>query len=212
MSKYLNDIKLRINPFGHSKWKERISIRWARYDGYLWSVIEEIEGKLADPNFDLEKYKRDLVYCISLLLKLDWERSKNEIKGNSNKWITYGVVLITWMITFIFLGDSIKSILTSTIDKNIPSIMAVAVLFFVPFFVRLYSYEIDDTIKDIFITLFLVVLLPVASNVVLCTYASGYHLSIGEMIILIILYIVIFILVAFEIGNTYYGKIQNFFK
>lgn len=62
-------LKSQINPYGYNlelKYNEEYYLQ----DGHIWDLLEKS---------DLENKKEDLIYFLELLLKFDWERSKNEI-------------------------------------------------------------------------------------------------------------------------------------
>lgn len=72
----LTELKVRINSFAFKDKKGDYSL-----DSHIWEIIEEIEFN----NFSkkiLELKQERLVMYLSLLLKSDWERSKEEVKGN----------------------------------------------------------------------------------------------------------------------------------
>lgn len=78
----LTELKVRINAFGkYPNDKDYIE------DSHIWEMIDEIEA--GENTFLFESQKKILVNYLSLLLKYDWERSKEEVRGNSNRIIAY---------------------------------------------------------------------------------------------------------------------------
>lgn len=76
----LTDLKVRINAYGYAD--DEIM-----HDSHLWKIIETIEH--GNEN-EIKEYKGILIICLSNLLKYDWERAKQEVRGN-----IYLKVLIT---------------------------------------------------------------------------------------------------------------------
>lgn len=87
--KVINRLKSQINPYGYRlglKYNEEYYLQ----DGHIWDLLDK---------YDLETKKEDLVYFLELLLKFDWERSKNEI------YLKVGKALFNTFILFLsFLG------------------------------------------------------------------------------------------------------------
>jgi len=75
INKYLVRLKVNINPYGKGSTND------FEHDAHIWMEIDEIEK--VKKKKDFEKHKELLIYYVSLMLKEDWERSKNEIKGYS---------------------------------------------------------------------------------------------------------------------------------
>lgn len=71
----INKLKVRINPYGMCK-------EIVFYDSYIWKEITKLENCNQLSKNELERRKIIFIDLISCLLKFDWERSKNEIKGN----------------------------------------------------------------------------------------------------------------------------------
>ena len=77
IGQYLTQLQMNINPYG-SVYK---FFHYYAYDAYIWDAIEGIRTAADREVFD--KNKTLLLYDISLMLKLDWERSKKEVKNVS---------------------------------------------------------------------------------------------------------------------------------
>jgi hypothetical protein len=66
-------------------------------DAHTWSTIDKLEKR----DGDFQQLKKILILCLSMLLKRDWERSKEEVRGNGFQMILYLVVLIS-VISFAY--------------------------------------------------------------------------------------------------------------
>lgn len=89
----LTDLKVRINSFGNNVSK--------RYDddAHIWQVVEELEYK--EIVGEALKHKQEqLIEYLSLLLKMDWERSKREVKGNIHNVISG----VSYLLTIIYFS------------------------------------------------------------------------------------------------------------
>ncbi|EOS26519.1 hypothetical protein C806_01255 [Lachnospiraceae bacterium 3-1] len=71
----ISKLKVRINAFG-------MIDAFVLHDSYLWEQIKRIEKCEKMSKNKLEKNKTICVNLISCLLKFDWERTKNEVKGD----------------------------------------------------------------------------------------------------------------------------------
>ncbi|MBC1500936.1 hypothetical protein HB943_09980 [Listeria weihenstephanensis] len=87
----LNKIKVRINAYGLSD-SENI-----HQDAHIWRTIKRLEDKYSNQDRDL------LIEFISLLLKGDWERSKNETNGGSHNFVANIGYLIAVFLFSMFL-------------------------------------------------------------------------------------------------------------
>lgn len=68
--KAIKKLETRLNPYGQKKDYKNTN-EYYKCDGHIWDILESPTEKI-----DYEK----LVLCIELLLKHDWERSKQETK------------------------------------------------------------------------------------------------------------------------------------
>lgn len=81
------ELKVRINAYG-------IARDSLFADTFLWEMFQNIEQQKELSPKELERIKITLINQISCVLKYDWERSKAEIKGNTqNKIVILGLVL-----------------------------------------------------------------------------------------------------------------------
>lgn len=75
IKKYLIRLKVRINAEGLYNEKSYLE------DSHIWKVIDDLEDNKCIDNF--ENNKKKLVLYLSALLKYDWERNKQEVRGSS---------------------------------------------------------------------------------------------------------------------------------
>ena len=93
--KPLVELKVRINAYG----KNTDDVK---KDSHIWKVIERLQKQ----NDDFDEAKQLLILYLSTLLKMDWERSKEEIKGNTYKIVRYFVTLATEIVyCYIYLVE-----------------------------------------------------------------------------------------------------------
>lgn len=89
----LTALKVRINAFGNNG----VVNRYAN-DAHIWELINEIEIK--KPSVEvLALQQKKMIEYLSLLLKVDWERSKIEVKGNLYKFLS-SLILVAAAIYF----------------------------------------------------------------------------------------------------------------
>lgn len=75
ISEYLLQLQMNINTYGKFNKTDYM------HDGHIWEIVDILQCLDNEENF--EKNKKLLLIYISLMLKEDWERSKNEVKGYS---------------------------------------------------------------------------------------------------------------------------------
>lgn len=85
----ISELKVRINAYG-------IAENFIIHDSHLWKRIKELEKNPALNDEKLEEVKIYFVDQISCLLKYDWERTKAEIKGNTQT----KVVIVSLIVSF----------------------------------------------------------------------------------------------------------------
>ncbi len=91
IEKYLVELKLNINSCG---WGSKNDIK---EDAYIWDEINQIRRVENEDYF--KKYKELLIYYISIMLKEDWDRSKNEVNGYSQVFVE--------ILTLIFVNSAV---------------------------------------------------------------------------------------------------------
>lgn len=92
----LTELKLRINAFGNNDDEKSFC-----KDKHIWELIKDIESKELTSELLYLKQNQMIEY-LSLLLKFDWERSKNEVKGNMYNIFAF-ILYILDVIYFSFL-------------------------------------------------------------------------------------------------------------
>lgn len=75
------DLKVHINAYGKNS-------NDVMKDSHIWEVIDKLENQE-----EYEQLKKLLVLYLSTLLKMDWERSKEEVRGNKYQIVLYLTVL-----------------------------------------------------------------------------------------------------------------------
>lgn len=132
---FLNELKVNINPLGYGTIANQP--KWIDYDGYIWETIEKMENSKTDGDKNI--LKSELVFRLSVLLKLDWERSKSEIKGNLFEKI-FTIICVAYFVgvfsLFIFFYVySPQELLGSSIVR-----FSIGVYMLYPLFLFLYRY------------------------------------------------------------------------
>lgn len=96
IEKYLVELELNINSCG---WGNKKDIK---EDAYIWDEINQV--KKVDNEGDFKKHKELLIYYISIMLKEDWDRSKNEVNGYSQAFVEIlTMILINSAICCLYL-------------------------------------------------------------------------------------------------------------
>lgn len=98
--KTMTKLKVRINALGID------DMVYAK-DAHIWQVIACIEQESLEGEV-LLSYQRQLTEYLSLLLKMDWERAKREVKGSMLKtaqWICFMVASVCMGIITVFCGQ-----------------------------------------------------------------------------------------------------------
>lgn len=100
-------LKAQINPYGYHT-KIKYNSDYYMNDGHIWDLLESFNYS----NQECEKLSRYL----ELLLKYDWERSKNEVKISNNyiwKFVKIGLIILNVIMTIwaISVGNRIVSYL-----------------------------------------------------------------------------------------------------
>lgn len=138
-------LKVRVNPLEHASAQE-ISVshsfvknKWVIKNGYLSEVMDEIQQKRlhCDEIEEFANLKMLLIDRISILLKLDWERSKREIAGEIKDkiFIFFMFIFVTCMIVLIYTN----TFYLYTTHVTLTNLLLVLGLMF-PFILRLFIY------------------------------------------------------------------------
>ena len=94
INKYLIQLEVNINPYG--KYDRKDYIR----DGHIWDKINKLSESKTEIEF--ENNKNTLLEYLVLMLKKDWERSKNEVRGYSYIIANMGVMSVCIVYSFIY--------------------------------------------------------------------------------------------------------------
>lgn len=144
LANFLNTLKVNINPYGKIAFDafnkiegEPTDKQWMSLipsDGYVWMAIADIESNINSVSSDeLDR----LTEVLGILLKLDWERSKKEIKGERlqtliiSSFIVFYLLCVMYYIGLFFSGFNVQS---TWIGMGIFTISI-----FAPFIISYYS-------------------------------------------------------------------------
>lgn len=94
INQYLTKLEMNINPYGRTVHADYM------HDGNIWTAIENVQN--SDGEEEFVKNKRLLLNYISLMLKMDWERSKEEIKGINKMGISIILSIIMYVYLFFY--------------------------------------------------------------------------------------------------------------
>lgn len=109
----LTELKVRINTYGYKKESEKDFLK----DAHIWNLIAEMEDlsedEFGNASHQLKKYQNRINDYISLLLKADWERSKNEVNGNYKRvWYIGATAFIIVSLTGVLIFPNINEAVT----------------------------------------------------------------------------------------------------
>lgn len=129
VTKTLNEIKLNINPFGQlprNITNEDEFNLWIKEDGYVWDAIKEVESNPSKKNIG------KIIEALGILLKLDWERSKKEIKGERLiNFIAISIFLYYTIFISIVTLYILDGVISTTHDQKILAISIAMVSFLI---------------------------------------------------------------------------------
>lgn len=123
--KPLTKLKVQLNGYGANvgnRSKESLDVF---KDEHIWQIIYKLEGDCDADEF--KSLKNDLILYLSLLLKFDWERSKEEVKTNNMIvvsiafWVLSIVIIIFAQIDFMDLKGAIW-LLTLPYDEAVEAV------------------------------------------------------------------------------------------
>lgn len=147
----LAELKVQINTKGilvryknlHTKTEKR---NYFLQDGYIWELIEMIENS-TDENQKI-KYKHKLIEAISLLIKYDWDRSKNEITSSEVKKANNIIIFLVMLTGFFFIW---YLLITNISSKDTFILMALFILFplFIPFICFIINHFKNSFFKSL---------------------------------------------------------------
>lgn len=144
----LAKLKTRINAYG----KTDLSGSWNyQADSHIWEKIEQIEKCNSEKEY--KKLREQLIYYLSLLLKNDWERSKNEVNGEPGQILAWGLFALMFVFLGIGLVESILKdsklsveLLLTNIRPFVPSLIIFLIMFLGLYFIgqgqKIYVYDL----------------------------------------------------------------------
>lgn len=216
----LNSIICKINPYGNKKFfskTDNITL-WVKYDGYVWEIIDTIQNKLAissdNCRYDNDDWNRDrneLIYRLSLLLKLDWERSKQEIAGNVFKRLSYALILVIEICTLFFLKEIIFKIITEPIEKNWYNILFFIVILIYPICFRIFSLESEFKNIQIFLMILMTFLPYGYINMLYYSLKKTFFIGLFESGFLVLMNLFLLFFCACQVGISH-GSVVSYFK
>lgn len=98
MGQELVQLQMNINPYGKASATDCI------HDGHIWSVIQQIKNSQNSKEF--EENKQLLLDYLALMLKDDWERSKEEVRGYSKLavyMVIVGILFALYAILYFYI-------------------------------------------------------------------------------------------------------------
>ena len=103
INQYLTKLEMNINPYGRTAHADYM------HDGNIWIAIENVQN--SDGEEEFVKNKRLLLNYISLMLKMDWERSKEEIKGinKTSSSIILSIIMYAYFSFYYFVILGLKN-------------------------------------------------------------------------------------------------------
>ena len=193
-----NKLKVYLNAYGIS------NNNLYGKDGHIWGLFTQISS--LQNNKQLISYKTQLIEYLSCLLKFDWERSKQEVKGNN---------YITFIIALHISFGLIACFLTDSLFKNKESISFIVIFFLTSsmcyILILLSKKEIYNKItKDFFIYYLLeivITLLLISIIIYLFVYLKLYS---NQVIFLCIMTLVISTLIVISETITRYKEAKEY--
>jgi hypothetical protein len=110
----ISELKVRINPYGMYD-KEKF------HDSYIWDQIEKVEENNNGVSENFEINKKIFVELISCVLKYDWERTKDEVKGNFQIQLIGIELIISFIIYSVLWVYNCKSFTNEIVNNFIIS-------------------------------------------------------------------------------------------
>jgi len=176
----IDKLKVRINVYG-------ISSSYLHEDTFIWEYVRKVERTQND-KINIEKTKTTLIELISCVLKYDWERSKDEVKGNVQLKIFVGATIMSFFLYSIFF------FLKFEIDKtNLLSFYSYCVIFIFSAFINIVIISHADSWnsrKQLAFTIIMVALIFVSFFTLYFVFIRDISsLSVFEFIIILAPYI-----------------------
>ncbi len=131
LDEVLVDLKTRLNAYGKDRKTDYL------WDGHIWNVIRSIEEA---SEVNVKEVDR-LIDYISLLLKYDWERAKQEAGVNS-KFLLSNITFIISNLLFVYFG--FKVFPDSSFAGIFLCVFLLSLVYFIPFMIKHISNVFSD--------------------------------------------------------------------
>ena len=128
-------LKSQINPYGFDMNVKYINEYYMK-DGHIWDLLSDFDYS--------EEKSQKLSQYLELLLKYDWERSKNEVRINNNflwNFLRWGLIILN--LIMLFWAGNVNNELNMYL-----SLFSVILLFLQPSLIKLLSKLNSDSPKE----------------------------------------------------------------
>ena len=205
-------LKSQINPYGFDMNVKYIHEYYMK-DGHIWDLLSDFDYS--------EEKSQKLSQYLELLLKYDWERSKNEVRINNNflwNFLRWGLIILN--LIMLFWAGNVNNELNMYL-----SLFSVILLFLQPSLIKLLSKLNSDSPKEktILILTFLVgfvspYLYSLYLTIILLNFYNLIKVNLLVDILPVILMLVIisseifFLYQIFDIDHKYISQIKKIEK
>ena len=205
-------LKSQINPYGFDMNVKYINEYYMK-DGHIWDLLSDFDYS--------EEKSQKLSQYLELLLKYDWERSKNEVRINNNflwNFLRWGLIILNLIMLF-WAGN-----VNNEVNMYL-SLFSVILLFLQPSLIKLLSKLNSDSPKEktILILTFLVgfvspYLYSLYLTIILLNFYNLIKVNLLVDILPVILVLVIisseifFLYQIFDIDHKYISQIKKIEK
>ena len=205
-------LKSQINPYGFDMNVKYINEYYMK-DGHIWDLLSDFDYS--------EEKSQKLSQYLELLLKYDWERSKNEVRINNNflwNFLRWGLIILN--LIMLFWAGNVNNELNMYL-----SLFSVILLFLQPSLIKLLSKLNSDSPKEktILILTFLVgfvspYLYSLYLTIILLNFYNLIKVNLLVDILPVILVLVIisseifFLYQIFDIDHKYISQIKKIEK
>lgn len=131
----VNSLRTQINPYGYCR-NIKYTNEYYMKDGHIWDLLNDFDYS--------EEKSQKLIQYLRLLLKYDWERSKNEVRINNNflwNFLRWGLIILNLIMLF-WAGN-----VNNEVNMYL-SLFSVILLFLQPSLIKLLSKLNSDSPKE----------------------------------------------------------------
>ncbi|ORO39533.1 hypothetical protein B7729_03145 [Streptococcus oralis subsp. tigurinus] len=208
----VNSLRTQINPYGYCR-NIKYTNEYYMKDGHIWDLLNDFDYS--------EEKSQKLIQYLRLLLKYDWERSKNEVRINNNflwNFLRWGLIILNLIMLF-WAGN-----VNNEVNMYL-SLFSVILLFLQPSLIKLLSKLNSDSPKEktILILTFLVgfvspYLYSLYLTIILLNFYNLIKVNLLVDILPVILVLVIisseifFLYQIFDIDHKYISQIKKIEK